>query len=197
MLSIQSMVTLAIHTATACRTLTIWYAWLPRWHGSSRSHVTGFVATVASDHEDNSTHHYQGSWIRHSASFGVVLLPQLLIALRMLVSDLVEYTRFSVQNTVSFCFLDTHTPQPQHHKVIALKRMRVPLASPSMLWIWGGLVHSFGRAPVQVPTFLKILLLYSTAMDTLVFSHHPGLLSLLYSSYVLSGLCVNLTQARV
>lgn len=55
--------------------------------------MTGFVATVASDHEDNSTHHYQGSWIRHSTSLRVVLLPQLLIALRMLVPDLVEYSQ--------------------------------------------------------------------------------------------------------
>lgn len=63
-------------------------AWVQR-----EQNVTGFVATVASDHQDNITHHYQGSWIRNSASLRVVLLPQLLIALRMLIPDLVEYSQ--------------------------------------------------------------------------------------------------------
>lgn len=61
-----------------------------------------------------------------------------------------------------------HTSRLQHPKPFALKHTQAPLVSPSMLCIWGGLLHICGRTRVGVPPLPQILLLCSTFMDTLV-----------------------------
>lgn len=140
--------------------------------------MTGFVATVTSI-RDNSTYHHQLSCTPHSAFLNMVCLPYLSLFLKMACSRAGRMQTEFQCRTILAPASPTHTSQLQHPKPLAHKHTPAPLVSPSLLCIWGGVLHICVSARFKCQLCLRFCSCAHCHGYSSFSSSFPGLLSLL------------------